>query len=295
MPADAIGASTMHNDLNTMKNLKNNPQRSKELYDLCSGEENERDKEIPFGIIDASLIQKICETNRYGTSENGKLDSCLFILTSYFNHACLANAFRYDYGDVMIVYASDDIKKGEEICISYLDPLYGFLDRQNKLSGWKFTCRCKLCEIESKDPNCLKRDETRKEYNKYEKGASPKEIIAKGEPLLKKIRESYTNRNEFKYVLADNLISLSLAYSHLENISKSIECSEEVLTLMDNPLQYIMRMGDIYMNLAICYEIKGDMKKGAKMVEKAMELRFCKEMDHFKLLYPDFIVSSHLR
>uniref|UniRef100_A0AC35G983 SET domain-containing protein n=1 Tax=Panagrolaimus sp. PS1159 TaxID=55785 RepID=A0AC35G983_9BILA len=289
----------MHNDLNTMKNLKNNPQRSKEIYGLCSGEENERDEEIPFGIIDASLIQRICETNRYGTAEkadkNGKLDSHLFILTSYFNHACLANAFRYDYGDVMIVYASDDIKKGEEICISYLDPLHGFLDRQKKLSGWKFTCQCKLCEIDSKDPNCLKRDEMWKEFREYEKVASPKEIIAKGEPLLKKIRESYINRNEFKYVLADTLIDLSFAYSHLENLSKSIQCLEEVLTLMDNPLQYIMRMGDIYVNLAICYEIKGNMKKGAKMIEKSMELRFCKEMDHFKLLYPDFIHSSLLR
>jgi hypothetical protein len=40
----------MQNERKTMQNLRNNPQRSKEIYDLYSGDETTaRKEEIPFG------------------------------------------------------------------------------------------------------------------------------------------------------------------------------------------------------------------------------------------------------
>jgi hypothetical protein len=142
-----------------------------------------------LGVIEAPLIQKICALNRYGSGgDEDKPDvSChLFILSSYFNHSCLANAYRTYYGDVMVIHATQDIKKGDEIYLVYLDPLLGFSERKKKLSDWKFTCDCKLCEIDSKDPNCLKRNQMLVEFIEFEKVASPKYIITKGEPVLKK-------------------------------------------------------------------------------------------------------------
>uniref|UniRef100_A0AC34GLR0 SET domain-containing protein n=1 Tax=Panagrolaimus sp. ES5 TaxID=591445 RepID=A0AC34GLR0_9BILA len=100
----------------------------------------------------------------------------------------------------MVVHATADIAKGEEICVSYINLTYGFLARKKKLDFWKFTCDCKLCELDAKDENCLKRDEMVEDFVSYAKryGYNPFGVIAKGEQLLKKIRESYANRKELK-------------------------------------------------------------------------------------------------
>uniref|UniRef100_A0A914Q6Q3 SET domain-containing protein n=1 Tax=Panagrolaimus davidi TaxID=227884 RepID=A0A914Q6Q3_9BILA len=290
---NACVASQMQNELKSMKNLQNNPQRSKEIYDLYSGDLTTRNEEIPAGVIDAALIQRICTINRFGSYKKEDKDeiysSSLFILPSYFNHACLANAYRTNFGDVMAVHAIDDIKKDDEIYLPYVDPFLSYPKRMEELSRWKFTCHCKLCELDSKDKNCLKRNKMWEEFKEYQKTATPKDIIAKGKQVLKKIRESYANRNELKIVLAQILIALSSAYYQLSNLSKCTQCLEEVLTLMDNPLKYDLRVSDLYMNLSICYASENKWKEGNQMIDKAMELRFCKDMDnfkHFKLLYP---------
>uniref|UniRef100_A0A914PLT3 SET domain-containing protein n=1 Tax=Panagrolaimus davidi TaxID=227884 RepID=A0A914PLT3_9BILA len=202
------------------------------------------------------------------------LRSVSFCLLKYYG-IILANAYRTYYGDVMVIHATQDIKKGDEIYLVYVDPLLGFSERKKKLNDWKFTCDCKLCEIDSKDPYCLKRDEMLVEFIEFEKVAfiSPKNVIAKA-------------------ALAEMLFALSIPYHRVGNIAKCIQYLEEVLTLMDNtPLKHAIRIQDICVNLADCYSSMGKMTKFEQMIKKAMELTFCNDLDHFKLLYPEI---SHL-
>lgn len=47
----------------------------------------------------------------------------------------LASAYRVYYGDVMALHAIADIKKGEEISLSYSDPTQAFDGRAKQLKG----------------------------------------------------------------------------------------------------------------------------------------------------------------
>ena len=87
----------------------------------------------------------------------------LRIETSRFNHSCQPNAnpcHVYDQDQINHeqIRAISDIKKGEEITISYLKE-YDFLLRNRQFRqdhlhmGWFFICSCDLCknEVEDKD------------------------------------------------------------------------------------------------------------------------------------------------
>uniref|UniRef100_A0AC34GJ97 SET domain-containing protein n=1 Tax=Panagrolaimus sp. ES5 TaxID=591445 RepID=A0AC34GJ97_9BILA len=75
-----------------MKNLQNNPNFGKEVYDLYA-DDLERDIDLPFGVIDAARVQQISACNTFATADLGEnsemIDKIrLFIVPSYFNHSC---------------------------------------------------------------------------------------------------------------------------------------------------------------------------------------------------------------
>uniref|UniRef100_A0AC35F0H7 SET domain-containing protein n=1 Tax=Panagrolaimus sp. PS1159 TaxID=55785 RepID=A0AC35F0H7_9BILA len=289
-------AAQMLQIVRVMQNLQNNPQRAAEVYDLYAGD-MKQDEEIPFGIIDAARIQKISSYNRFSSKEwdAEKLelpneDSHLFILPSYFNHSCLANANRTFYGDVMVIHATMDIKKGDEICLSYKSPMLNFTVRKEKFEkSWKFKCECQLCKIDAKDKNCSKRNQMVDEFEAYVKSTtdSVQVKIAKGETLLKKIRGTYVNRSEFKLKLIDVLGILSDMTYDNGNWIKTLECLEEIVTLLDNPLKYSCGIARRYVNIAHCYISLQNFSKAKEMIQKAMKFDFCVDIDHFKMLHPN--------
>uniref|UniRef100_A0A914QSB7 SET domain-containing protein n=1 Tax=Panagrolaimus davidi TaxID=227884 RepID=A0A914QSB7_9BILA len=292
-------AASMLQVIHAMEQLQKNPKRAKELYDLYSGD-SVKDEEIPFGIIDAARMYRIGAFNRFASDDHMTLnedqlektdDAHLFILPSYFNHSCIANAYRTCYGDVMVVHAAADIKKGEEIYLSYICPLTEYSKRKETLNSWKFECHCQLCETDSKDKLCFKRDRIFAEFFKYLKAnkSSPKKVIAKGEPILKKIRETYSDRNEYKIRLAEMLIFLSQMYADIDNPLKSIQYFEEVLTLVDNPLKYSVNIAFGYITIAQCYSRIGNNQKYNEMIQKAYEFSFCNNKDHFKMRFSRFL------
>lgn len=65
------------------------------------------------------------------------------------NHACVANSHRAFIGDIMIVRAAKDIKKDDEILISYRLPDMDHAETQKALKNWDFTCTCRLCTAEA--------------------------------------------------------------------------------------------------------------------------------------------------
>uniref|UniRef100_A0A914Z667 SET domain-containing protein n=1 Tax=Panagrolaimus superbus TaxID=310955 RepID=A0A914Z667_9BILA len=274
-----------------MKNLQLNPQLGKEIYDLYAGD-LEQNVDIPFGVIDAARVQQISACNTFGTTDVGEnsesIDKIrLFVLPSYFNHSCIANGKREFFHDVMVVHATADIKKGEEIFVPYINLTYDFLERKKKLDFWKFTCTCALCELDANDENCLKRNEMVKKYVKFANGSyNLYSIIDQGEALLKKIRETYVNRNELKIVLVQFLDTLYAAYYDTGNKLKCAKILEEIISLMDNPLKYTEKIKTKYLDLAHCYLSLRNNRGYKEMLQKAMKLSFCADMEHFKAIYP---------
>uniref|UniRef100_A0AC34FTA6 SET domain-containing protein n=1 Tax=Panagrolaimus sp. ES5 TaxID=591445 RepID=A0AC34FTA6_9BILA len=278
--------SQMLQVIKTMENLKNNPQRAKEVYDLYAGDMGV--EEIPEGVIDAARIHRISEINRFaGDASANNFGCALFILPSYFNHACIANARKIIYHDVFIIHAITDIKKGEEICHTYIPLQFEYSVRKEMFNSWKFTCSCKLCEIDSKDKFCKKREQLMAEFLEYAQRNSPKDIVVKGEEVLNKIRETYAKRKEFKIVLVQLLALLYQIYEAVKDPIKSIKCMEEIVKLVENsPLNYGIDTPRIMYTLALCYLPLGNKSKYNELVKKAFELSFCADMDHFRMVYP---------
>ncbi|GAB2297181.1 hypothetical protein Dimus_031294 [Dionaea muscipula] len=74
----------------------------------------------------------------------------LWLLPSFINHSCSPNARRLHIGDHVIVHASRDVKKGEEITLAYFDVLSPLNKRKEMAETWGFSCDCKRCKFEKK-------------------------------------------------------------------------------------------------------------------------------------------------
>uniref|UniRef100_A0AC35EZW4 SET domain-containing protein n=1 Tax=Panagrolaimus sp. PS1159 TaxID=55785 RepID=A0AC35EZW4_9BILA len=273
----------------TMIELQKNPQKAKELYNLYSGDDTVTNNEIPFGIVDAFRIENICHFNCFShPDKDGQNSVYLHIPSSYFNHSCLANAFNSFHGDVLVIHAAADIKKGEEICLSYGSPCTAYSERRNnlKLGIWNFQCNCELCEIDANDKLCSKRDQMFEEFAEYVEANRnyPQKVISKCEQILKKIRETYVKRPQFQIRL---FIKLSPMYYIIGNLFKSMEYLEEALTLMDGPFKYGLDISLICANLSVWYAQNGNIEKAKEMIQKALKYSFCTDMEHFKMLFPD--------
>lgn len=110
-------------------------------------------------VVDAFQIHDIVSRNAFGpgqTFATGKQDgrvasTGLWVRSAYINHSCIPNAKKDSVGDLMIFYATRDIKAGEEIVHCYAEAI-DLQDRAANLkTTWGFDCDCRLCKAEKKD------------------------------------------------------------------------------------------------------------------------------------------------
>lgn len=89
-------------------------------------------------------------TNAMGCENGG----AVFETASRFNHSCIPNAyFSWSKANgVEQIYAIRDIEAGEEITLSYCDPLYEYSQRCWEFQHYDFTCLCPACS-DLDDPN----------------------------------------------------------------------------------------------------------------------------------------------
>jgi len=80
----------------------------------------------------------------------GETGLAVFPIATFINHSCLPNAGwitdAVKYGDNLLLLATQDIKKGEQIFISYIPHLGNFIERQKQLLQYSFKCSCMACE-----------------------------------------------------------------------------------------------------------------------------------------------------
>ncbi|GEQ67936.1 hypothetical protein JCM33374_g1602 [Metschnikowia sp. JCM 33374] len=85
-----------------------------------------------------------------GTYNINNLDSSIFLTQSHLNHNCDPNtsvdtAVKKYEG--LKVYASRDIKSGEELTTTYVNPSHTVQQRQRELRvNWGFICKCQKCK-----------------------------------------------------------------------------------------------------------------------------------------------------
>ena len=102
------------------------------IYELSSGPDMERGVKVPEGIVDSTRLRKILRINSFISdnqlfkpdqdhvnSQTHVENTGIWIVPSYLNNSCLANSVRLFLSDFIMIYASRDIEKDEEITISY--------------------------------------------------------------------------------------------------------------------------------------------------------------------------------
>lgn len=118
----------------------------------------------PVVDIDIEYLQGVCIANSFAHSDSLR-GKGLYSLPSLLNHSCLPSVHKEFLGNMMLVRASRDMKKGEEVTTAYLSDNKPYDERQFRLKrSWKFKCSCVACEAASKDS--LKARETRRELMK---------------------------------------------------------------------------------------------------------------------------------
>eukprot|EP00798_Chlamydomonas_sp_ICE-L_P005546 gene5546-4181_t len=164
------------------------PESSSELYTLSAGPAFDG-KPLPgyTGAVDVPLIRGILCNNWFSGTQGGlwrlikelqwnkksgdllpasereemrskwlsmfnsvKTATGLWIRPSLFNHSCLPNSTYFNVGDVMFISTTRDVEAGEELRLSYLDPMEPFEERTRTLAGWNsgngFECDCARCD-----------------------------------------------------------------------------------------------------------------------------------------------------
>ncbi|KAK6065961.1 SET domain-containing protein 5 [Seiridium cupressi] len=126
---------------NRLMDLYHNPSKLREFAEFqgqpCPGAPH----------IDSAVALAKFYTNA-ATITAGDLDAGLFPTFCRMNHSCVPNT-SYEYDDVsgtMQVYASRDIRQGEELTDAYTELARPRARRAKELANWGFRCECLVCE-----------------------------------------------------------------------------------------------------------------------------------------------------
>ncbi|KAK3680889.1 hypothetical protein B0T22DRAFT_474324 [Podospora appendiculata] len=94
-----------------------------------------------------SLHVDIFRNNAYGIVVGERSYSVMYPGVARANHACRPNAIKpsNDAISTALLVAIRDITAGEEITISYIEPLPSQARKAKLLRTWGFTCTCSLC------------------------------------------------------------------------------------------------------------------------------------------------------
>ncbi|OIV94231.1 hypothetical protein TanjilG_08529 [Lupinus angustifolius] len=101
-----------------------------------------------FAILDVNSLTEDAVSANVLRKNNDCYGVGLWLLPSFINHSCCANVRRLHVGDYLIVHASKDLKAGEEITLSYFDPLCPLHKRREMSMTWGIHCKCKRCVFE---------------------------------------------------------------------------------------------------------------------------------------------------
>ncbi|THH05390.1 hypothetical protein EW145_g4834 [Phellinidium pouzarii] len=137
--------------------------------------------------------------------------SGLYELPSFCNHACLSTAARAFFGDVMVIHASQSLRKGDEVTLEYCDGTLPLKQRDKYLSNWRFTCDCLLCAADRADDRSAATLRSRLRVE-----LSSATTIRQAEDIVSNIEKTYTDHAERRRCKSKP--ELSLAYHVLSNI-----------------------------------------------------------------------------
>lgn len=152
-----------------------------------------------------------------GTYNINNLDSCIYLTQSHLNHNCDPNTNVETSTTVrtngLKVFAARDIRAGEELTTTYVNPAYTVQQRQRELRvNWGFMCGCQKCK---EDLKCQQRRKS---------SSAPAAKDDKG------IREMLMDT---KKEIGDQEIELEIPSSYDGERRKSVRFDEKVIAVSE--------------------------------------------------------------
>ncbi|GMM37823.1 S-adenosylmethionine-dependent methyltransferase [Saccharomycopsis crataegensis] len=185
-----------------------------------------------------------------GTYNINNIES-LYLIQSHLNHNCVKNVDvrvadnTRKLSDGIKVYAARNIKAGEELVTSYVNPTHNVNQRKRELRvNWGFNCSCNRCKEEEKETHRLQSnigsDPKKASPNPNEKKAD--ELTVNGDKPLKSSRKNsmrkssdLSSRNDIKKMLEgaknDGEFELEEADDSLTVRRKSVRFDEKVVAV----------------------------------------------------------------
>jgi tetratricopeptide (TPR) repeat protein len=190
-----------------LQRVTDNPILGARVLDL-HGDHNGIGKDVVkvdgVQVVDTYQVHGIVARNAFQLEgSRGRKSHCsgVYIRSSYINHSCVPNSHRTTVGDLLLLSATKDIKKGEELSISYGPDLQAFSSRREAImSMWNFQCNCPLCVADAQVPVGVveKRGGLAKAADSFMKRSSSRDgmtnsMILRAEQLARDIAATYDN------------------------------------------------------------------------------------------------------
>ncbi|KAF1967831.1 SET domain-containing protein [Bimuria novae-zelandiae CBS 107.79] len=175
--------------------------------------------------------------------EQGK-GCAIFPHASRFNHSCSPNAsFNWNSNiQQETIHIIHDVKKGDEITLSYCDMTHEKTLRAWELKHYGFTCDCLVCTSEEDDPEGFARQSIARRYR------------------IKELDHMTS------YLRGPNL---ELGVKEPEFVKQLLELAVLHMEIGD----YSMRLAGIYVDLAMACEVAGDFAHGRDMAANALRIK----------------------
>jgi hypothetical protein len=160
-------------------------------------------------------------TNTFGEDFGGEEHSIVIPETARLNHDCRPNAMYYFDPKTFthFTHASRKIYAGEEITITYVDPLQTRLRRRAAIKrSWGFDCSCSLC---SQSPQFVRESNRRiqaiTQLTKAFDNPSPLTRKVKGTPEMAELLVSLYEQERLSATVVDAYRLAALSYSAVAN------------------------------------------------------------------------------
>jgi len=121
--------------------ISNPPSLSYIIALACKNESNAFGFYYPYG-DKSQILDSSTEAHLYAFG--------LYPMCSLYNHSCMPNTFRVNYGKILQFKALEDISEGEEVTHSYMQfEIINTNQRQTELhTNYGFWCHCPCCQDE---------------------------------------------------------------------------------------------------------------------------------------------------
>lgn len=182
---DAVNGRCYRGEQNELASLLgqaiiDNPSKKKGIYELYAGTAS-ADHGIDSFRLHGVQIHNSFETEAVEimlsalpirTSQNSPIGTGIWRRPSYFNHSCLNNCTRLFLKDILIIKASRNIKKDEELTLGYVNKLHEYEERKACFMDFGFNCECELCQTDMSDQvdhsnSLLRRRALEDDYQKH--------------------------------------------------------------------------------------------------------------------------------